>query len=197
MDEQLDDKLTESELAALRLLAAAPASEDRQAALEDRVVAALQTEGLVAARRRSSWRVGGLIAAALLLFVAGMGAQRLLLEAATPGPQAVRVDDRYLLLLLEPAAAPLAQDVEAARVQEYSEWAGGLAARGLLEAGEKLADGSVIVGTAAGGAPMPDERVTGFFIVRAADEAAALELATGSPHVRHGGRVEVRRIEPT
>jgi hypothetical protein len=203
------EELTDAERGALQALA--PQSPDpSDAALENRVVAALHAEGLIVADgttvttgRRTSVRTWGLLAAAMLLFVAGIGTQRFLLDGAPglatspPAEPAAVAADRYLLLLLEAVDAPLPADLEAERVQEYSEWAGGLAAQGLLEAGEKLADGAVRVGPPLSGAPEAAEHVTGFFIVRAPDEASARELAAASPHARHGGRVEVRRIEPT
>ena len=166
------------------------------AALEERVIEALRAEGLIQQGRRPRWRLLGLVAAAAMLFVAGVGTQRYLLEAA-PIAVAPSGVDRYLLLLLEPVGVVLEPAIEAERVREYSEWAGGLAARGLLLAGEKLADAREVVGAAAPDGPVPTERVTGFFIVLAESEEEALGLAANSPHARHGGRVEVRWIEPT
>lgn len=40
-------------------------------------------------------------------------------------------------------------------------------------------------------------RRLGGLIVLAETAAEALEVAANSPHVQHGGRIEVRRIEPT
>ena len=37
--------------------------------------------------------------------------------------------------------------------------------------------------------------VSGFFIVRAADDPAAIAIARESPHLRYGGSILVRRIE--
>ena len=99
-------------------------------------------------------------------------------------------------LLLEPVDVVLDPDTEAARVAEYGAWAAEMAGQGMLEAGEKLADGGTIVGAEIAGPP-PIERVTGFFIVSAGDAAEAARLAQDNPHVRHGGRIAVRRIEPT
>ena len=185
------EELSAQERQALRDLgASSPPAE-----LEARVTAALRADGLIRDRGSLSWRLLGLAAAASLLFVAGVGTQRYLVGGV---PAAVAVDsDRYLLLLLEPAGVVLEPAVEAARVEEYSEWAGGLAARGMLQAGEKLADGGEVVGAPAPTGPSPTERVTGFFIVLADTEEEALDVAATSPHVQHGGRVEVRLIEPT
>ncbi len=164
--------------------------------LEDRVAAALRTEGLVKIDEPSTWRSWGLVAAALMLFVAGVGTQRYFLDDGLIDV-APAAGDRYLLLLLEPADVFLEPAVEAQRVGEYAAWAGTLAERGLLQVGEKLADGGDVVGLPVPGEMPSSERVTGFFIVVAETEAAALEVAASSPHVQHGGRVEVRLIEPT
>lgn len=110
------------------------------AALDAQVAEALRAEGLIHRGRRSNRSLLGLVAAASILFVAGVGTQRYLLDTA-PSAAAASAGDRYLLLLLEPAGLALEPALEAERVREYSEWAGGRAARGLLEAGEKLADG--------------------------------------------------------
>ena len=42
----------------------------------------------------------------------------------------------------------------------------------------------------------PDE-LGGFFLVQVADSAEAFRIARECPHLKHGGTVQVRRIEPT
>jgi hypothetical protein len=66
--------------------------------------------------------------------------------------------------------------------------------------GEELAEPALLVGESGGATARPDqggERIGGYFLIRAADDAAALALARSCPHLRHGGRIEVRRIRPT
>jgi hypothetical protein len=65
-----------------------------------------------------------------------------------------------------------------------------------MDLGEKLGDSSFVVGA---GSPSAAEEgvLEGLFIVRAASLAEAAALAEGSPHVRRGGRVVIRPIEPT
>ncbi|HEX2443733.1 MAG TPA: YciI family protein [Vicinamibacterales bacterium] len=102
----------------------------------------------------------------------------------------------YLLLIEStPGESPLAPDAVAARVREYAEWAHQLREKNLLVSAEKLDDGEVVLPTGST-APLAagDERIGGFFIVRAADVGAALSIARESPHIRHGGRIVVRRI---
>jgi hypothetical protein len=104
----------------------------------------------------------------------------------------------WLLLLREPTGAPIvAPGTSAAEevVREYGMWAGSLAQTGQLVSAEKLA------GPATHWLPeaLPSEATTisGFFLIRAADSADATRIALESPHVRRGGTIELRRIDPT
>ena len=89
---------------------------------------------------------------------------------------------------------------EQAVVAEYKAWAGRLAASGVLVAGEKLADEPITRLAANGASEMPRytaDELGGFFIIQAADSAEAFRIARDCPHLKHGGTVQVRRIEPT
>ncbi len=110
-----------------------------------------------------------------------------------------------LLLLHENPADPatLSADEMAAIVRRYSDWAADLAARGLLVAGEKLADdggrrlrrgGERLLATDGPYAEAHDV-IGGFFTVRAVSDAEAEALAASCQHL--GGRnwMEIRRIE--
>ena len=76
--------------------------------------------------------------------------------------------------------------------------------RGRLVAAEKLEEtgrtigGGGEAGTVRDGFPVGSEgHVTGFFVVQADDYTEALGLAGESPHVRYGGSIAVRKIDPT
>lgn len=161
--------------------------------LEDEVVEALQREGLVAAaspRSRAPLPRLAAAAAAILLFAAGyvLGG----LSAASAPPEA---GGRYLLLLREPSGAPITGAAgEAEFVREYSTWARERAQAGQLELGEKLAVTRAVVG---GAALDGSTEITGLFIVRAPDLDTARAIAATCPHVRYGGTIEIRPIEPT
>jgi hypothetical protein len=43
-------------------------------------------------------------------------------------------------------------------------------------------------------AQTPIGALTGYFLIRAADDALAQQIAAASPHMRHGGRVVVRLL---
>ncbi len=171
------------------------------AALEDQVVAALHSRHLLARAGGTRWGGPGRWAAALaagtLLFVAGMAVER----AGRPVP----VDSgspRFMLLLHEDEnydAAPAGHAPE--RVEEYRQWARGLAQAGHFVTGEKLeAGGSVLLPGRAGGgvssSALPaGDSVAGFFIISADSYEAAVAAARGCPHLLHGGRIEIRPID--
>jgi hypothetical protein len=186
-------------------LAALPRELDPPAALEEATVAALRARGLLGrgrgrreapARRRALLSVLGL-AASLALFAAGFALGRR--EPTAPAPAA----SQYLLLLYEgPSYRHPASGLEDVRVGEYAEWAERQAAQGELVGGEKLReDADVVIGAdgAVQKAPADPgaERLAGFFMIRAASRTRALEIARSCPHVRYGGSIVLREVEPT
>lgn len=112
---------------------------------------------------------------------------------------------RFMLLLHEDpgAFADLSpQDVQQA-VGEYTAWREGLAEKGRVVGGEKLTDeggrwltgedGSVRV--VDGPFAEAKEVIGGYFMVRAADYDEAVEISRSCPHLRYGGRIELRQVE--
>lgn len=162
--------------------------------LEERVLAQL------AARPSGRWRAGrgpralGTMAAALVVFIGGWWA------GARGGHSPGTVEpagQRYLLLLREGASYDRGGS-ETERVAEYRDWAAGLRRDGRLEMGEKLADESLPLPAGATTAPADESpAVAGFFIIRADTPAQAASIAGSCPHLRHGGRIELRRIVDT
>jgi hypothetical protein len=161
-------------------IARLPRERPARAGLEDVVVQALRVagelpgDGRPRARPRTGRRVGALaLGAAAALAVALLRPWSHSPPAATPGAS-------YMLLLYEDSAyrAP-GPGQEGERVAEYRQWADSLRGVGRLERAAEL-DGA--------------GPVTGFFIVRAETEAEAARLARACPHVKYGGRVEVRRL---
>jgi hypothetical protein len=194
---QTDDDLTPDEREALRTLPREAAPPPR---LEDATVAALAGRGLLRPAPRARRIHPGLAAAAsLLLFAGGLALGRLGGSATPPA------DDgrpRFALFLYEgpeydqPAPGAMEQ-----RVQEYVAWASEEREDVVVEGGEKLReDPDLVVGPGEESevAPAPEAaRLAGYFLVRATSRRAAVQAARTCPHVRYGGRIVVREIDPT
>jgi hypothetical protein len=111
-------------------------------------------------------------------------------------PRAPNLSGAYLLLIESTDAPAMTPDEAAARVREYGAWARELREKHVLVSAEKLDEGGSVVLTSGTTAPLAaaDDRIGGFFILRAVDMKNALSIARASPHVRLGGRIVVRRI---
>jgi hypothetical protein len=128
----------------------------------------------------------------------GAGTSASASPAREPAPATGRL---YLLLLYttpRPGAPPAPPERVRTIVGEYRAWARALEGEGRLVQAEKLADDAGR-SLPAGGAPAGagGEVLGGFFLIRAADYEEAAALARTHPHLRYGGRVEIREIEPT
>ena len=177
------EELNESERAALGDLRRDAAPPE---ALETSVLAALRSRGLArtASASRRAWMLAASLAAGVALFSAGLFVGG---RPARPGPPP---SPRYLLLL--EGADTVSAEEESARVREYSAWARSEAKAGHLLSGEKLEPEARILGS--GGSTSGGASVRGFFVISAKDDAAALAIASDCPHLRHGGRVVLRKI---
>jgi hypothetical protein len=155
--------------------------------------------------------ISGLALAACVLL--GMVVGRRTSSPAVPAVQAsthvatVPAKEKYVLLLHGPsrppsAGPPTAADSAAERaiVDEYRAWAVSLANAGSLVTAEKLADDPLTMLVADRTVQMPrntPDELGGFFLIQVADSAEAFRIARACPHLKHGGSVQVRRIEPT
>jgi hypothetical protein len=166
--------------------------------LEARVVAALRERGWLAqARPRPNpWRLGGTVAAGLALLLAGFWLGR---QGDNHGhPPAV---PSYLLMLREGADFNRERWSDARLTAETIVWARHrLGARHYVTS-EKLDRGGGWVLTptrVAGMSPIDlQDAPDGFFLIVASSDQEALGIARSCPFLRHGGRIEVRRIHPT
>jgi len=192
-----DDELTPEERDAIARL---PREADPPAGLEQATVAALAARGLLR-RPRRRFDVALALAASVLLFIGGLALGRFGGGIAPAPPADGR--PRFALFLYEgpeyDQPAPGAMDE---RVEEYVAWAREERANGAVEGGEKLKDGDDVAiepDGSAGAVPSPpgEPRLAGYFLIRAADQRTALEIARSCPHVRYGGRIVLREIEPT
>jgi len=188
VDKLLDD---DDEREAPSPIGALPRELPPPAALEARVVASLAAHGLVRRRRAARWLAP--LAAALAGLAGGW-----LLRGAERAPVAAPAAGALYLLLIEgePAAARPPDEL----VASYRAWGEGLAARGRLAGAEKLSDEGIVLADGAEGPARALEigpaTLGGYFLVRAASLAEAEAIARSSPHVRWGGRVTVRPVDP-
>lgn len=112
---------------------------------------------------------------------------------------------KFMLLLHEDpgAFAELSpQDIQDA-VREYTAWREGLSEEGRVVGGNKLTDEGGRWLTGANGSvrvvdgPYAEakEVIGGYFMVQAADYDEAVEISRSCPHLRFGGRIELRQVE--
>ena len=89
-------------------------------------------------------------------------------------------------------------------IAEYSAWRDNLIKNGQLVGGNKLKDEGGRHLTLQGGnlrvvdGPFAEakEVMGGYFIIAAADYDAAAALSSSCPHLKYGGRIELREIDP-
>ncbi|MFZ6009222.1 MAG: hypothetical protein ACOYXT_02645 [Bacteroidota bacterium] len=185
-----ENELTPQEKEALEKLyrEAAPGSS-----LEDRTVKKLLSQGLIRQTpflgKRYVTRVLA-VAASLLIFITGyyVGLSSGALEPAD-------ADYNYLLLLHEDKN--FVQGDEARTFAEYSQWMQDLALRGLPITGEKLSLQAVVANNSSArqiDQKLSTDYVTGLFMVKASSESEVLEIVKKSPHLKHGGSIEIRKI---
>jgi hypothetical protein len=102
----------------------------------------------------------------------------------------VTTGPRYMLLLYA-GGDPVTGTADDRR-REYAQWARDIASRGVAISGDELADESKVLG--AGTDVNTTLQPRGFFIVEAPDLPSAERVASSCPHLRHGGRIVIRRI---
>ncbi len=112
----------------------------------------------------------------------------------------------YVLLLHEDPTgfAELAPGEIEKVVSEYVGWRNGLAEEGRLVGGTKLKDeGGRWLSGENGEVRVVDgpfseakEVIGGFFMIKAADYAEAVEISRTCPHLAYGGRIELREVDP-
>jgi len=200
MTDHPKEELTREEMDALRAL---PRETPPPPDLEERVVGELRQRGLISRKKPATppWALAAMaLAASLLIFMGGV-----FFGQSRGGPSSdAPPDPRFVLLLYEGEDfEPGPPDQLSERVREYSQWGQELALANRLLGGEKLKDGgrllwgqeelvtaedppSVASGTTLGG----------FFLVAAADIEEAVSVAKSCPHLRYGGKILIRQIDP-
>ena len=154
------------------------------AALEDRIVALLVAESLLAPPV-PAWPVRAMqrYAAAILLMLAGAAAGHW-------GPALVATDTGgrdYLILLYQGTGLVEANvSADTTRASEYGEWARRIDALPEISvtAGNELSGQNWLLGPINRGEP---HSPVGYFIVRAQSDEAARRIAATAPHLKYGG----------
>jgi hypothetical protein len=157
------------------------------AELERRVISRLSTAGLLARHRAPvtlrSWQ----LAAGLALLLVGFGLGRWHAPSSSAGPMT-----RYLLLMHEDESFRH----DRARAEVIS-WATRLERAGeLIEADRLGLYGHLLTPSGAATGLAPGDVISGYFVLRAASDESAMAIARTCPHLAHGGRIELRRIQP-
>ena len=160
--------------------------------IEDQIVTELRRRGAFAVRRRPAWRLWTRRAAAAVVLL-GMG----YLAGRASGIAPTPTGERYLLLLVGDVSLG-DREKERRFYDEYAAWAGKLKAERHLISAARLDDPRPSLDAAGGTIALPSEPVgpgvSGFFLIAARDEQEALALARESPHLKYGGRIEVRHL---
>ena len=122
-----------------------------------------------------------------------------------PLQQKERSTPNYMLLLHNGLSrpAPSSPDDFAAMMKAYMVWTDKIRTEGRLKAGQKLADDAGKIMRANGGrvtitdGPYAESKeiVGGFYVISAKDYKEACHVAEDSPHLKFGGRIEVREIQ--
>jgi hypothetical protein len=195
MTRDTDDRLNPEGYEKLRELSRGPESP---VWLEQRVVDLLLRRGLLASRARRHLRWAWAVASVTACFLSfGTG---VLLRSSGVVTWSKPAGNRYVLLLTHSssvATSSAAQEI--ALVEEYSAWAHRQRIGGRLIDGEKLNDASLELSGSQGlqEVQSQDTSLGGYFVIAAPNLDAALAIARTCPHLKHGGTIVIRPIDPT
>ena len=167
--------------------------------LEGQVIQRLRNSGLLV--RRPRWWVGAsAVAASVVMFIAGyaFGARTDRDTVSLP------LERQYVLLLYETAEFDMAPTEDPNQVvREYSRWAEEIFDRGIYAGGERLAEYGFVLAGSEDGIDVdarlleaPEGILGGYFVIYAVDDEDALDIARTHPHLRRGGAIAVRAIDP-
>jgi len=159
-------------------------------AVEDAVTARLRSLGIIGRppNRLARWILATCFALTVGIAI-GIATARYSVRGQISGGQ-------YLLLLYEDQAYRAAQAAHSEeREREYGVWARALAKEGHLgSAGELAGQSDSLVGETQRHTDATMAEPVGYFLVVAKNRNEALQVAAACPHLRYGGRIEVREI---
>jgi hypothetical protein len=82
------------------------------------------------------------------------------------------------------------------RIELYRNWGVQLRQKGVILSGTKLQDERHILNNTGEESRLQNEAIAGYFLIDTKDMNQALEIARTCPHLRFGGRIEVRQVHP-
>jgi hypothetical protein len=171
-----------------RMLEALPREISPQPDLENRTVRALRKVGVFKKRRSGILLLLLRVAAGIAL----LGLGYLCGQRASTLPEGTT---RYLLLLWEDESFDVPRAGPQVLVAEYRNWASTLRRERHFLGGEDLEPSATRLPERT--ETITSEHVGGFFLITASGDAEALAIARTCPHLRHHGRIELRRVRPT
>lgn len=179
------DDLTPEEKAAFEALSSHSTPPPQ---LEDKVVNALKTEGLIKQNTMNIYlKYAAGIAASIIIFFAGnlVGKQ---------AGDVVEIDplQGYMMILKEDVNFTPGDPME--MFNEYAGWMNGLYEKGIKITGQELKNEAWAV-TNSGTTSLDgavDTRITGYFLIQAKTEEEALAVVRDNPHLKYGGSIELK-----
>ncbi len=154
--------------------------------IEENILKRLKAQGLVSGSRVMSWKHWAAAAAiAILSFLTGSYYQQYQASKDSINPQL-----GYMLLLHETEDFQPGDPME--MFQEYRSWMQSTYARGVKIQGQELDDEAEWVGIPGESSTFKPYRTTGYFVLEANSLQEAMEIARQNPHVKYGGKIEVK-----
>lgn len=159
-------------------------------ALEDQIVNALKQEGLINDnQRRLPWVQWAAAAAiAVVFFFVGQYTQTGKADVLEINPEM-----GYMLLLHETESFQPGDPMD--MFNEYKTWMEGTFAKGVTITGQELDNKAVFVGPSDSldyQSAFKPHLTTGYFVLEAESLEQAIEVAQENPHIKYGGRIEVK-----
>ena len=168
--------------------------------LEETIMSELHKRGLLKTGAQSGWNWITKIAAVLALLVLGGAGGYFAGKSETASREPIQKNPLYVLLIRE---SPMRLNGENL-VAEYGKWAAGVYKAGRFITGEKLRGTGRILSNSGESLKIEevsfvsgDGQLGGYFIIEAKDYDDAVQIASQCPHLKYGGIIELREIEPT
>ncbi len=177
-------------------LATVGPSPDARARFALRFAAARLAGPSRAPRPAFPWNVGAVAAAALIAGLTGYGVGVRHVSAAPVASDARATEPTFLMLLHEDSTFRRGEPPvpRSALVAEYARWAEPLERAGTVINAAPLPAAAIWLGAPHAPTALGDG-IDGFFMIRAKDRAEAERVAATCPHLKHGGRIELRLLD--